>query len=162
MMTPQTMQDPFKDRFQLTTHEAAVVEQILRDAGWLPGRLDNRVNDWAAQLGEVGWEMFPAARAALTEYGGLKVYVDGAGVHRGRTSFEIDPALTLGDEDVLQDFATTLGVRWYPVGDIRGGGTLMVDEAGTAYIYRDHEVFGTYPSMAVAVGWLIVGRTSAP
>ncbi len=138
------------------------VEEILRSAGWFPGRSDAaRTEAWARALDkEGGFQMADAARKALEEYGGLTVSVDGEGADVAKCGFRLDPTLAIGEEDRFGGLGQALGIRLYPLGEAaEGNAFLSIDEKGEVYIVHD-ALYWIAPSIAEAVEALILGKRS--
>jgi hypothetical protein len=146
------------------TDEDAEVRRVLGDAGWTPTRRDAQaVDGWRQMIDSPGgFQMFPAARGALEEFGGLRVDRRGPGINRAKSSFRIDPTVAKLEYDRFHDFESELGVRLYPLGEVDDGHAyLAVDESGRAYLLME-ELFDQYPSVLAALASFIVGRRGRP
>jgi len=99
------------------------VQRTLVSAGWFPGRqIDEQVDHWQTQLvSEGGFELFPAARSALTEFGALHFSGSGAGVDCAIEPVSLDPSLAIGEEDRFKGFEKQLAVKLFPLGEAVGG-----------------------------------------
>jgi hypothetical protein len=80
------------------------VEDVLKQAGWFPGRAvsDEELDPWCAfsWQGESGYcHAFPAAYRVLREFGGLVVEQELPGITCLRESFSTDPLSALGIDD---------------------------------------------------------------
>jgi hypothetical protein len=102
---------------------SATTEEVLRRAGWSPGREDRKVLETSLRklCEQGGFEPFEAALRVVREYGGLCVKASGPGVNFAKMSFEVDPTLAAGEEDRFADFERDLGVQLFPLGEIDGG-----------------------------------------
>lgn len=121
------------------------VAEALTAAGWHPGRREaTAVRDWrlllAARRSPDGraHAVVDAAVAALTEFGGLRVELDGAGEDVALRTFELNPTRAVDTVATLADFASVLGSPLTPVG-VEGDaeGYLAVDENGRVFVI-DH------------------------
>ncbi len=102
--------------------------------------------------------MFDAARHALTEFGGLKVDVDGPGVDFAKGSFQLDPSLAIGEEDRFDVFEKRLASRLYPLGEAYGGHTfLAIDDQGSVFLLMG-DVRRIGRSIGEALEGLILGK----
>jgi len=99
-----------------------LVEQVLRQAGWYPGRVVDEAQleqwyafNWQAEAGYC--RIFPAALNVLREFGGLIIKQEGRGVTCHRASFSIDPlsALDIEDDNWIFD-EWFLGESLFPIG----------------------------------------------
>jgi hypothetical protein len=122
------------------TSFSKTVDEVLRKAGWFPGRsVDTTVDGWIEKLdGPGGFQIFPAARHALRTFGDLEVRQDGPGIDHARQSFEIDPTSALGDGDLFDMWAQRLGARLYPLGEAGPvADYLAIDENGRVFLLTD-------------------------
>lgn len=131
------------------------VRQVLRSAGWRPGRNISRdVDEWLHKLRETqpgamaGLPVVPAARAALAEFGRLRVpQADLASTGDGfTTSFHppTEPFHRL-DTDGARALGAMLRVPAFPVGVSDDGDTpLAVDADGRVFLLRTggYEILG--------------------
>ncbi len=112
------------------------VRSVLKRAGWFPGRdVQHAVKKWIRRLDRPGgFQIFEAARQALTEFGGLRVNVGGPGKTCARLPFVLDPTLAKNEEDRFSDHLDEVREPLYPLG-----------EAGEGYVYiaitPTHRVF---------------------
>ena len=112
-------------------------EQVLRDSGWQPGRRVD-AQPWLERLASNGILVHESAATFLAEFGGLSVEIDGPGVTRARTPFELDPDLVDGEEDRFADWSKEIGEHIVPIGELdRGRYFLGISGAGTVYIVAD-------------------------
>ena len=113
------------------------VENILKQAGWYPGRqIGDLVASWKTTLVvSDGFEMFPSAERVLLEFGGLSVKQEGPGETCAVEPFTLDPTIAAYEGDRFRDFATLLNTRLYPLGEASGGHLfLAVGENGHIYL----------------------------
>lgn len=118
------------------------MEGILRGAGWYPGRnVETQVAGWESLLasGPDCMCMFPAARAALLEFGGLVLRPDGvAGREGGRVSVVLDPTLGAGMGECFRTFSTVVHGAVFPLGEVGDGhAILVVSQRGHTYLVMD-------------------------
>ncbi|MGC0419336.1 SUKH-3 domain-containing protein [Embleya sp. AB8] len=129
----------------------AQVEEVLRGAGWFPGRdVSANFEDWIAETNHRLAEMegdrcvFPALRTALAEFGGITVRQEGPGVSLGRFDFSIGdnvsagvmPKSLLEQEEIYRQFALPFG----RTADM--GARLFMGRDGRVYL--DHPVGGDF------------------
>lgn len=117
------------------------VETVLRASGWAEGRSvpdagAEAIRLVCAQPGADGSRHvpFPAAEAALTEFGGLFVRQDEPGVELRRRPFALDPTMAAATAATLADLGRVLDVRLFPLG-VEGDGdaVLTIDERGRVF-----------------------------
>ncbi|MGW3360279.1 SUKH-3 domain-containing protein [Streptomyces bungoensis] len=107
-------------------------EEVLRSAGWLPGRRTN-IESWKEQLTQFSWHA--AAEGFLAEFGGLTVSIDGPGVTCAREPFRIDPVLAVGEEERFEELSDLFSRRFFPVGEFGVGDFFLgIDEEGVLYL----------------------------
>ncbi|MFD4133626.1 SUKH-3 domain-containing protein [Streptomyces goshikiensis] len=113
---------------------SAEAENVLRDAGWYPGRnVDTTV--WRERLEADGFRIHSAAEDFLREFGGLTVVSGGSGITRSREPFELDPLLALGEDDRFGEWGEEIGRHLFPLGELdRGHAFLGLDEHGELYV----------------------------
>lgn len=125
----------------MSTHLPDDVDAVLREHGWEPGRrvveqTTKAIDLVCEQVGRNGsrHEPFPAAAAALEEFGGVFVMLDGAGRDLRRRPFAIDPTMAAATTETLADFGRVTGTRLFPIG-VEGDGEayLAVDEGGRVF-----------------------------
>lgn len=102
---------------------SAQVEAVLRAVGWYPGRqVPDLVAEWQSTLmASDKFEMFPSAKRALLEFGGLSIDQRGPGVTCAREPFIFNPLLVRGESDRFDEFEGLLKTRLYPLGEAVGG-----------------------------------------
>lgn len=119
------------------------VREVLQGAGWFAGRsvpadIDRWAADFTARESKKGrrHELFPAARAALDEFGGLKIIQRGHGRDLGRFSFAFYPATDwFPDPDLYAEFREEIGKRAFPIGvHDDGPSELAIDEDGRVFL----------------------------
>ncbi len=120
---------------------APEVAEVLGEAGWSRGRRTDEQTARAVRLicDQVGRngariEVFDAATAVLTEYGGLSVVQAGPGRELRRRPFALDPTLVAVTAETLADFGSLLGTRMFPLG-MEGDhdSVLAIDEFGRIF-----------------------------
>jgi hypothetical protein len=150
---------------------SARAEAALRDAGWEPGRSVPGPTETAiAQVCQVTGDgggrhrPFPAAVAALTEFGGLTVDPEGAdagspGGPVARRPFALDPTLAASTADTLADVGRLLDVRLFPLG-VEGDleTVLAIDEAGRVFAIDHAGEWFLGGSLDEAIETLVHGR----
>lgn len=114
---------------------------MLTDAGWSQGRRTDTeaamaVDIVGEQFGRHGehTESFPAAIAALSEFGGIYVIQDGPGRDLARRPFALDPTEVAATTETLADLGNRLRTKLFPIG-MEGDhdSILAIDEAGRVY-----------------------------
>ncbi|MCA2213288.1 SUKH-3 domain-containing protein [Jidongwangia harbinensis] len=114
------------------TRFTAGVEHVLRRAGWVPHRRVD-ISRWKASVPEFDWHA--AAEDFLTEFGGLRVDIDGPGTTCVREPFEFDPDLAVGEEERFADLSDRYGHRFFPLGEVgQGEFFLAIDEQSVVYL----------------------------
>lgn len=143
----------------------AEVEIVLRASGWTEGRQVPETSAEAirivcAQPGADGSRhvLFPAAEAALAEFGGIFVRQDEAGIELRRRPFAIDPTMAAGTAATLADLGRLLGVGLFPLG-VEGDGdaVLAIDEQGRVFAVDHAGEWFLGPTLEAALGTLITG-----
>jgi hypothetical protein len=145
------------------TRFTPTVDEVLRKAGWSPGRRvpDDQVDAWCRMLGD-GFTLSDAARAALAEFGGLEVAQSGPGVERAREPFELDPILAVGEEDRFQLYTEAYGLDLFPLGEAAGSHYfLAIDPTGRTYLVMD-DIQLLAESFDEALESLVLGKGSLP
>ncbi|SDM55725.1 SUKH-3 domain-containing protein [Allokutzneria albata] len=107
---------------------------LLTRAGWSPGRAVD-VAGWRAELAEKGFVMHEAAEQVLTEFGGLLLEADGAGVRSGRCTVEVDPLYGASLRPWLDELGAKAGARdLYPLGEVDWGHAILaIDPDGVVF-----------------------------
>ncbi|MEM8601665.1 MAG: SUKH-3 domain-containing protein [Bacteroidota bacterium] len=120
------------------------VEQLLRLAGWFPGRRieDARIDAWASEIeSPEGFRMTPAARRVLSEFGGLHVKPQTVvGRDRARSDIKFNPRSGIGEEIQITDWLSpdALGRGFFPIGAASKSYLVCaVDSAGGFYAWFD-------------------------
>jgi hypothetical protein len=105
------------------TRFSVQVEDILRRAGWYPGRqIPDVVASWKGSLMlSDGFEMCQSAEKVLIEFGGLTIDQQGPGVTCAREPFKFDPTLAAYEGDRFSDLSTLIKTKLYPLGETSGG-----------------------------------------
>jgi hypothetical protein len=138
----------------------ADVEWALSRMGWQPGRdVRDQIARWLSpqRLGELralpferdgyrAYQPFPAALAALSEFGGITSLDSGPGRTSARVPFRIFP--TRPDDDLFTYAvdAVLLGARLgratFQIGDVeRGRGALVIDETGEVFVVGPAQLY---------------------
>lgn len=135
-------------------------------AGWAPGRQVPEPTAEAIELvcrhvGRHGerHEPFPAAVDALTEFGGLAVSTDRAGVAVAPQPFVLDPTLAAATTETLADLGRVLDVRLFPLG-LHGEqeAVLAIDERGRVFVLDDTGDWLVGDTIHAALDALLTGR----
>lgn len=141
------------------------VEAVLRENGWVPGgdsveAARTAVATVSEEVGADGsrHEPFPAAVAALQQFGGLYVVQDGPGVALRRRPFALDPTLAAHCTQTLADLARILGTRVFPLG-VEGDADafLAVDEQGRVFAVDPYGEWFLGATVAEAITALVTG-----
>jgi hypothetical protein len=124
------------------------VQTVLLEAGWMPGRFaKNEMEIWNRKLTSKEFELFPAARDVLLEFGGLNVVQHGPGDEFAREPFNLDPLIGEYEADFFVSYSKVIGEKLFPLGENIGGYALLaIGESGKIY------------SLAGGIVWL-VGNT---
>jgi hypothetical protein len=142
------------------------VADVLRAAGWSPGRRQTEVQVAAAvkvvegQVGRNGAtiESFPAAIDAVSEFGGIYVVQDGPGRDLRRCPFAVDPASVAATAETLADLGNRLHTRLFPIGmEGHCESVLAIDEAGRVFALDHAGVWYLGGSVAAALATLVTG-----
>ncbi|MFE1925966.1 SUKH-3 domain-containing protein [Streptomyces asoensis] len=131
------------------------VEQVLRDAGWVPER---RVNPetWLSAFEAEGLRRHAAVSAFLSEFGGLAVNISGSGVNRAREPFELDPSLCEGEGDRFLEWGEDVKRSIFPIGVLDDGRFFLgIDENSEIYLVETW--LASFGSMPEAMSNLIMG-----
>src|SRR5579875_71363 len=141
------------------------VVQVLTEAGWSPGRRTDAeaaqaVEIVRAQVGRHGEraESFPAAVAALAEFGGVYVIQQGAGTFLARRPFAIVPIEVAATTETLADLGKHLRTRLFPIG-MEGDheSILAIDESGRVYAIDHTGTWVLGDTMDAALITLVTG-----
>ena len=137
------------------------IEQILRDAGWFPGRRvpDDLLAAWLTVLERDGrFRSHQEAVSTLREFGGLQVGVSGPGRARATLDVHVDPSLVVGEEDrILGRLIELRGKGLFPLGEVGGGHSfLAMARSGEVFLVMD-AVHGRWPSFTAAIESLLLG-----
>jgi hypothetical protein len=145
------------------------VRAALERAGWWPGRDREAVvvawlNQPAVLAAVRGIEFSGPARAALTEFGGLRLAQSGpaGGTDGGFTSrfFPIpDPVAT----EALRVFTARTGIPVAPIGDHEDGpADLVIDPDGRVFLLHWAEDYVVGDTLDEALVWLVRGGPLTP
>jgi hypothetical protein len=130
----------------------------LGRAGWAEDRhVADEVLRWDRALLEEGFAMHPAARQALTRFGGLRLRQRGLGETMPIGDIDLDPLLALGERDRFEVHEAVIGTRLYPLG---GHYFLAIATDGNVFtLMEDIVLVGA--SIEEALDNLVAGRTGA-
>ncbi|GIJ79983.1 SUKH-3 immunity protein [Micromonospora phaseoli] len=138
------------------------VRQVLDKAGWFPGRdRTASVNLWMVRFADelAGLDCPPVARAALVEFGGLRLPQFGRRGHLGGgfTSY-IHPTLGGVVTEAARAFAEEYDNPVYPLGNNEDGPSeLVVDAQGRVFMLHWADDFFVGPDVDSAIVKLIRG-----
>ncbi len=104
-------------------------------------------------------EPFPAAVAALNEFGGISASTDRPGVAVAPQPFIIDPTLAAASTETLADVSGLLGVRLFPLG-LHGEleALLAIDERGWVFAIDDAGEWFLGATIHAALDALLTGQ----
>ncbi|MCF2529997.1 SUKH-3 domain-containing protein [Yinghuangia soli] len=117
-----------------------VVYELGR-AGWRVGRRRlEQAESWAKEVSDHTspdghrHSVFPAALEAWSEFGGLRIAVEGPGAAVARRPFRIDPTTGLHLTRTLADVGRSIGTNLCPLGEEDDGvGYLAIDPSGRVF-----------------------------
>jgi hypothetical protein len=116
---------------------SAETEEVLRTAGWFPGRKIDTASTVSA-LKEDGFVPHDSALTFLREFGNLHVDVHGSGVSCARVPFAFDPLEASGEQDRFLEWGESLGVQLLPIGYLDHHRYLLgIDHMGDVYLVAD-------------------------
>ncbi|MGA8114301.1 MAG: SUKH-3 domain-containing protein [Actinocatenispora sp.] len=150
----------------MTAPMSEAAQRDLREAGWQPGRrleaeTAEAIRQTCEHVGRQGQrhEPFPAAVAALNEFGGITAATDRPGVAVAPQPFVIDPTLAAASTETLADVASVLGVRLFPLG-LHGEleALLAIDERGRVFAVDDTGEWFLGDSIHSALDGLLTGQ----
>jgi hypothetical protein len=109
------------------------VATSLAKAGWRPGRVSQKVAEWAETLERsIGLPMPPTARNILTELGELRIgdeLADMEGEECAPLPIWMNPLVGYGRRPILENAARAVGVRWlFPLGEISHALLVVADD----------------------------------
>ncbi len=152
-----------------TQHRAAEgrfppdVREVLEQAGWFPGRDETAaVDQWLTRFAEelAGLECFPTARAALVEFGGLRLPQfgrngqPGAGYGSGIQPTRTGGVLAEGSEIFAEEYDNPV----FPLGNNADGPSeLVIDAQGRVFQLHWADDFFIGPDIDSALITLIRG-----
>ncbi|WP_436773389.1 SUKH-3 domain-containing protein [Yinghuangia sp. YIM S09857] len=145
-----------------------VVYELGR-AGWRVGRKRlEQAEAWAKEVADHTspdghrHTVFPAALDAWSEFGGLRVAVDGPGAAVALRPFTVDPRVGLHLARTLADVGRALGTHLCPLGGEDGGaGYLAIDPSGRVFAIDHTGEWFLGESMDAALITLILGTAPA-
>ncbi|MEU8326939.1 SUKH-3 domain-containing protein [Micromonospora sp. NPDC048839] len=138
------------------------VRAVLDKAGWYPGRdMTASVNNWLTRFADdlAGLEFFPAARAALVEFGGLRLpQFGGDGVSGSGFGSAVHPTQGGVLADGSEIFAEEYGIPVFPFGNNADGPSeLVIDAQGRVFQLHWADDFFVGPDIDTAIIALIRG-----
>jgi hypothetical protein len=111
------------------------VTRALARAGWIAGSDRGRCDEWVAVRGlSHSLRIFPAAVAALSEFGGLRVDEAGVGIDRAREPFILDPGRAVGSEDIFVRYSEILNKALFPLGEAADQAFIAIADSGEVYL----------------------------
>lgn len=137
-LPPRVIAERYQHDLRARRRFPARVLAVLRDAGWFPGRdVGDLVASWLRERYDEQPDaarrlpMFPAAGAALAEFGGLRLEQYGPGaVHAGGGfGTEIHPSESRFALDRYTEFAALIGEPVFPFAIYADGGSVFVIDA---------------------------------
>ncbi|MFB9239362.1 SUKH-3 domain-containing protein [Plantactinospora siamensis] len=138
------------------------VRYVLEQAGWFPGRdVTAAVEQWRRECAEdlAGFDYSPAARAALTEFGGLVLPQFGRkGQPGGGFTSYVYPqragVVTMGAEGFIEEFDHPV----HPLGtNDDGPSELVIDAQGRVFLLHWVDMFFVAPDLDTALVRMIRG-----
>ncbi|GAB1640884.1 SUKH-3 domain-containing protein [Krasilnikovia sp. MM14-A1259] len=140
----------------------ADVSRVLVDAGWSPGRdVAAAVDAWAQETAEQldPFPFFPAARAALAEFGGLVLpQYDGDGKLGGGFTSHLYPTTAGFFADRAEGFDDDYGFAVFPLGFSEDDGAVIaMDEQGRVFFLHWGDEFLIGADIDAAVVSLVRG-----
>ena len=119
------------------------------------------VNAWSAQLeSEKGFKLSLIAHDVLSEFGGLHIKSEGAGIDCARSDLNLDPSFVLGEEDRFLSFNCFRGKQVFPLGEAVGGYLFAaIDDHGVVYLVME-DVYYLADSFEAALEHLLLGLGS--
>lgn len=119
------------DRFSPET------ERLLRASGWFEGRtVPTLVEAWRAEMETPGgFVLSSAASQVLSEFGGLHIQAQGAGIACARSDINLNPPLAKFEEDRFFSFQCLQNKQLFPLGEAHLGHLFVaIDEGGSVYL----------------------------
>lgn len=133
----------------------------LEAAGWRPGRnVAASVDEWLARTGiDRELPIFPAARAALDEFGGLTIPRRGPTGLPGRGfPSSLYPGKYAPTTPEIREFAGIIGHPVFPVGDHADGPShLVIDDLGRVFLLHPMDDVAVGDTMDAALVWMVLG-----
>ena len=134
---------------------SAEVDQVLRAAGWAPGRQVDP-EPWLSAFEAEGLQRHAAASAFLTEFGGIAVNISGSGINRTREPFEFDPLLCEGEGDRFLEWGEEVKKSIFPIGVLDEGRFFLgIDDESEIYLVESW--LASFGRMPEAINNLITG-----
>lgn len=138
------------------------IDEVLRAAGWFPGRDVGRWADGQIELmRKEGFAASPAAFDALREFGGLHVEQYGTGHTLAREPFRLEPTVASGERDRFERFEPVIGEALFPIGEC-GGSRFFLGIAPDGRVFAILDAISLVGGTArEAIANLIVGMRGA-
>ena len=142
----------------MRTSHSKDVEELLRQAGWHPGRRID-LSPWVTH----GMKLFPAARRILAEFGGLVIGDNERGIDTARSDVDLLPKSYNRDRASESDLEREVGSRLFPIATVQSSnGELWIDEGGRVYLEGDFpdgaELWYMGPTFIDALEVLLLGK----
>lgn len=161
LMPPEVVAEQYRVAKAARARFSPLVYADLSAAYWSPGRdVSAAVDAWLARTGvERELPMFPAARRAMAEFGGLTLGQRGPTGEPGKGyASTIYPAANQPMTQDVADFGQVLGTAVFPLGDHEDGPALLaIDERGRVFLLHPVEWVFLGETMDEAVGWMTQG-----
>lgn len=142
----------------------ADVLEVLRDAGWYPGRdITSAVEKWLDQSGvERVLPIFPTAKDALIEFGGLTISQRGPSGIKGRgwasQFYPLRYTPTPANLADIAEFSDIIHARVFPIGgNVDGPSHIVMDEHGRVFLLHPADDFHLGDTMDEALLWVTRG-----
>ncbi len=148
-LSVQVVAERYRQERRAEQRFTAEVRQVLTAAGWYPGRdVSSWVDLWLAELHEQDpslqrkLPLFPLARAALAEFGGLRFTPLSPANTSSGSWVELWPADRPVMVDLYAKFAAAVDTPVFPLAWHHSGPChTVVDEAGQAYLLCPDDAF---------------------
>jgi hypothetical protein len=164
LLPPQHIAEMYTADRRAAERFPADVLEVLRDAGWYPGRdVTAAVQKWLERTEvERVLPIFPAAMAALAEFGGLKISQRGPSGKKGAgwpsTFYPAQYTPTPSVLSEIGEFSDVIGARVFPIGgNSEGPSHIVMDEHGRVFLRHPADDFHLGDSMDEALIWVTRG-----